>query len=49
MEFATKQLFLDDGDFIEMVKIVTKQQIDFNFGRKKNFAEINNNFKLLNR
>jgi hypothetical protein len=35
VEFAPKQLFLDDCDFIEMAKIVTKHEIDFNFGRKK--------------
>ena len=40
--------FLHSRDFKEMGKIVTKQ-IDLNFNRIMNFAEINNNFKLSNR
>ena len=35
--------FLHDHDIKDMSKIVTKQKY-LNFDRKKNFAEINNNF-----
>jgi hypothetical protein len=40
--------FLHDHDFKEITKIVNKQ-IDTNFDRRKNFAEISNNLLLSNR